>query len=144
MEAFRPAAAERADLLRELGVGSDRIAWIEAIRSGLAADVFIQLARRLGVSEAELAAVVGLSSSTLARRKRAGALAPDEGEHVVRVAALLDRAKAVFGSESEAADWLTSTNGALGGPTPLAFADTEFGAREVEDLLGRLEHGVYG
>jgi uncharacterized protein (DUF2384 family) len=31
----------------------------------------------------------------------------------------------------------------LGHATPLALADTEFGAREVEDLLGRLEHGVY-
>ena len=143
MEAFRPTPAEPVGLLRELGVGPDRLAWIEAVRSGLATDVFIELARRLGVSEAELAGVVGLSSRTLARRKRAGALAPDEGEHVIRVAALLARATAVFGSESEAADWLTSSNGALGGPTPLAFADTEFGAREVEDLLGRLEHGVY-
>lgn len=32
---------------------------------------------------------------------------------------------------------------ALGGDSPLALADTELGAREVDDLLGRLEHGVY-
>jgi uncharacterized protein (DUF2384 family) len=31
----------------------------------------------------------------------------------------------------------------LGGKTPLEYADTEPGAREVEDLLGRLEHGVF-
>lgn len=144
MEAFRPTASEAGGLFRDLGVGRDRLAWIDAVKSGLAAEAFSALARRLGVSEAELAGVVGLSSSTLARRKRAGALAPDEGEHVVRVAALLDRATEVFGRESEAADWLTSANGALGGRSPLAFADTEFGAREVEDLLGRLEYGVYG
>jgi len=31
---------------------------------------------------------------------------------------------------------------ALEGKTPLAYARTELGAREVEDLIGRLEHGV--
>jgi len=31
----------------------------------------------------------------------------------------------------------------LGGETPLEYAETEVGAREVEDLLGRIEYGVY-
>jgi uncharacterized protein (DUF2384 family) len=31
----------------------------------------------------------------------------------------------------------------LGGAVPLAYAETELGAREVEDLLGRIEYGVY-
>ena len=34
-------------------------------------------------------------------------------------------------------------NRALGGATPLDFAKTEPGAREVENVLGRLEHGVF-
>ena len=32
---------------------------------------------------------------------------------------------------------------ALGMKTPLQYAATESGAREVENLLGRLEHGVF-
>lgn len=113
------------------------------MEAGVATSVFVALARRLRVSESELAKVVGMSNSTLSRRKRSGVLAPDEGEHVVRVAALLDRAAAVFGDEAQAVDWLTSANLALDGRVPLVFAGTEFGAREVEDLLGRLEFGVY-
>jgi uncharacterized protein (DUF2384 family) len=31
----------------------------------------------------------------------------------------------------------------LGGAVPLEYAETEVGAREVENLLGRIEHGVY-
>ena len=31
---------------------------------------------------------------------------------------------------------------ALGGATPLGFARTEPGVREVEDLLGRIEYGI--
>ena len=39
--------------------------------------------------------------------------------------------------------WLNSPQVGLGGATPLEYAETEVGAREVEDLLGRIEHGVY-
>ena len=31
----------------------------------------------------------------------------------------------------------------LGGAVPLDYAETELGAREVEDLLSRIEYGVY-
>lgn len=143
MDVFRPPARRSGGLFRELGLDADRVGLIDAVKAGLPAEVFVALARRLGVSEAALAEVVGISGTTLARRKRAGALTPDEGEHVLRIAALLERATRVFGDEAEAADWLAEPNVALGHATPLGFADTEFGAREVEDLLGRLEHGVY-
>jgi uncharacterized protein (DUF2384 family) len=32
---------------------------------------------------------------------------------------------------------------ALGWRTPIDFAQTEPGAREVENLIGRIEHGVF-
>jgi uncharacterized protein (DUF2384 family) len=38
---------------------------------------------------------------------------------------------------------LTRPARALDGQTPLDFAGTEAGAREVESLIGRLEHAVY-
>lgn len=143
METFQPSAAPERGLFHELGLRPERAALIDAVKDGLPTRVFVDLARRLGVAEAALADVVGLSVSTLQRRKRAGELTPAEGEHVLRVAALLERARQVFGAEDVAADWLTQDNLALGHATPLRMADTELGAREVEDLLGRLEHGVY-
>jgi putative toxin-antitoxin system antitoxin component (TIGR02293 family) len=39
--------------------------------------------------------------------------------------------------------WLNSPNHGLGGRTPLQMAQTEAGSREVENLIGRLEHGVF-
>ena len=39
--------------------------------------------------------------------------------------------------------WLTSPQVGLGGAIPLEYAETEVGAREVENLLGRIEYGVY-
>jgi putative toxin-antitoxin system antitoxin component (TIGR02293 family) len=143
METFHPPEATPGGVLARLGLGAGRTAWIEAAKAGLSTDVFVRLALRLGISEARLAEVVGLSSTTLARRKRAGAFTAVEGEHVLRVAALLHRAAEVFGDEAEAAAWLTTENAALDHASPLSWAGSEFGAREVEDLLGRLEYGVY-
>ena len=39
--------------------------------------------------------------------------------------------------------WLKEPSWALGDVTPLQYADTELGAQGVEDLLGRIEHGVF-
>jgi putative toxin-antitoxin system antitoxin component (TIGR02293 family) len=143
MDAFRPPASDDTSPLHELGLAASTADLIEAVKAGLPARTFVALARALEVSEARLAAVVGISASTLARRKRAGELAPDEGEHVLRIARLLDRASGVFDDRGDASAWLVEPNLALGHRAPLDFADTELGAREVEDLLGRLEHGVY-
>jgi putative toxin-antitoxin system antitoxin component (TIGR02293 family) len=143
MDAFRPPTPRPQGILHDLGLIPTPSDLIAAVKAGLDVRVFVDLARRLGVSEARLAEVAGIAPSTLTRRKRAGALTPDEGEHVLRLAALLDRAVQVFEDEADAADWLRTPNLALGGDSPLALADTELGAREVDDLLGRLEHGVY-
>jgi putative toxin-antitoxin system antitoxin component (TIGR02293 family) len=42
-----------------------------------------------------------------------------------------------------AREWFKAPNRALGNTTPFEYADTEPGAREVEDVLGRIEHGVF-
>jgi putative toxin-antitoxin system antitoxin component (TIGR02293 family) len=143
MDAFRPPLLEPRGVLHDLGLAAPPLELIESVKAGLDTNVFMELARRLGISEACLAEIVGLAPTTLSRRKRSGTLTAAEGEHVLRVAALLERATELFEREDDAADWLSTNNAALGGGTPLALADTELGAREVEDLLGRLEHGVY-
>jgi uncharacterized protein (DUF2384 family) len=38
---------------------------------------------------------------------------------------------------------MLSPQPALGGATPIEVAQTELGSREIENLVGRIEHGVY-
>jgi len=52
------------------------------------------------------------------------------------------RAGEVFANRGKALRWLQSPNPALGGRTPLNAAQTSEGCREVEDILGRIEHGI--
>ena len=69
---------------------------------------------------------------------------PDESDRLLRASRVFGRALELFEGDPEAARrWLGLPQPALGGATPLAFARTEAGAREVEDLVGRLEHGVF-
>lgn len=49
----------------------------------------------------------------------------------------------MIGDEEKAVEWLQTPNRALGGERPLDQLDTDVGAREVEDLLGRIAYGVY-
>ena len=80
---------------------------------------------------------------TLHRRKIEGRLDAVESERVLRFARLMGKAINVFGSENNAREWLNKAQFGLGGAVPLDYAETEIGAREVENLLGRIEYGVY-
>jgi putative toxin-antitoxin system antitoxin component (TIGR02293 family) len=52
-------------------------------------------------------------------------------------------AEKVFGERAKASRWLHKPNRALGGVSPLSLLDTDLGTREVEQILGRIEYGVY-
>lgn len=116
---------------------------VETIRAGLPMVEFEALQNLLGLSAEELAAHLTISRSTLVRRRKSGRLEMQESDRLLRYARLFARAEATMGDANTAKDWLKQPARALGFETPLTFAETEAGTREVENLLGRIEHGVY-
>jgi len=116
---------------------------VEEIRKGFRFTAFERLCREMRLSIYEVAEIASIARRTLARRKREGRLRALESEKVFRIAFLFDRAVEVLGGEEHARQWITSPSMSLRGQTPFRHAETEVGAREVEDLLGRLEHGVF-
>jgi len=56
---------------------------------------------------------------------------------------LFSRAKQVFGTDENTRRWFNARILALGRKTPLEYAQTEPGAREVENIIGRIEDGVF-
>jgi putative toxin-antitoxin system antitoxin component (TIGR02293 family) len=116
---------------------------IGRVRDGLPLAEFHTLRDLLGLTEERMAGLLGMSRATLHRRKAHGTLDRAESDRLVRFARLLVRASDVLGSEKAARSWLTAPAVAFRGECPLDFADTEIGAREVEALLGRIEHGVF-
>ncbi|MGR3468356.1 MAG: type II RES/Xre toxin-antitoxin system antitoxin [Shimia sp.] len=87
---------------------------------------------------------IAIPYRTLARRRKAKeALKLEEADTLVRLLRIRAHALAVFEDEAVARDWLTLPNPALGDASPMEIAETDIGAREVEGVLGRIEHGVF-
>ena len=117
---------------------------MKAVRKGLPYRAWDRLRRNMGLPIDRLLELVDIPRRTLTRRKRDGRFLPDESDRLLRAARLFARALALFAGHRESAvEWLTAPQPALGGASPLAVATTELGAREVEALIGRLEHGVF-
>jgi putative toxin-antitoxin system antitoxin component (TIGR02293 family) len=116
---------------------------IGAVQSGLPFAEVEALRVGLDIPLERLAPKLGLSKATLHRRKLEGRLTPAESDRVIRYARLLGRAVDVLEGEEAARRWLNRPQYGLGGAIPLDYAETEAGAREVENVLGRIEYGVY-
>lgn len=116
---------------------------IEAVQVGLPVQELHVLRASLDLPMDQLASKLGISRATLHRRKVEGRLGAKESDRVLRFARLMGKAIEVFGGQDEARRWLKSPQFGLGGAVPLDYAETEVGAREVENLLGRVEYGVY-
>jgi len=124
-------------------------------KSFASADVIQRVAKGLPFSELEmlrseidepldsLARRLSISRSTLQRRRTEHRLSPQESDRVVRFWRLLQHATKVFGDVARARQWLKFPQRGLGAAVPLDYASTEVGAREVENLLGRIDYGVY-
>ena len=98
---------------------------------------------RHGYSDEEIWALV-VPKRTLARRVANNEpLTVEETDRALRlerIAALADR---VFGDHQKAHRWMRKPKHLLGGRTPVDFLASESGARQVEEMLYRIEHGMF-
>ena len=113
----------------------------EAIREGFPPAVVQELMQASGLTLRELAGALDLSARSLQRRRRSGRLAPYESDRLYRLARLVAIADECLGDHERAMRWLKRPNRALGGLAPVTAIDTELGARQVENILGRIAYG---
>lgn len=117
---------------------------LREIEDGFSYVAFEKLKEFVDVSMQELANFVQISHRTLNRRKAQGKLGSDESDRLVRLSRVLWRTLEMFEGDFEAARrWLSKSQVGLGGAAPLELVKSEVGAREIEALIGRLEHGVF-
>jgi putative toxin-antitoxin system antitoxin component (TIGR02293 family) len=84
-----------------------------------------------------------ISEGSLSRKRETGRLSADQSERLIRIARTFERALWLFdGDRDSARQWLETPIPSLAGLRPLDLARTEPGAREVDDLIGRIENGV--
>lgn len=127
---LRGGAASERDLRRRVEAGLP-YASLESVMT------------RFGLTRPEMSAVLRLPPRTMARRKRESRLDPDESDRLVRLARIAAEAARILGDKEKAVGWLRDPNMALGGEIPMELLQTYIGARQVEEMLGRIEYGVY-
>src|SRR6266540_3884727 len=75
--------------------------------------------------------------------KKQRRLHADESDRLLRLGRVAALAEEILGSHEKATRWLHEANVALGNEIPLRHLDSDLGARQVEDVLARIAHGVY-
>jgi putative toxin-antitoxin system antitoxin component (TIGR02293 family) len=113
-----------------------------SILRGLPFQAFEAVSANYGLPKPAVSRVLRVPERTLMRRKRRALFPVDESDRLVRLARIAALAEDVLGRRDKAGRWLQKPNRALGGATPLEQLDTELGARQVEQILGRIGHGV--
>jgi len=111
-------------------------------REGFPVAVLGALQRTAGLSPDETYEAI-IPRRTLAHRlKKHQRLSPDESNRVSRILRIFALAAETLGDDEQARHWLRRPLRQFGGRTPLAMLRTDLGAHQVENLLGRIAHGV--
>lgn len=122
----------------------DQLTLVSEIESGFPFETFTRLQEEVGLDTRYLAELISIAVRTLSRRKSEGRFKPDESDRLLRFARIFTLAMSLFeGNKAAAQEWLSLPNSALQGKSPLELSRTDVGAREVEGLAFRLEHGVF-
>lgn len=115
----------------------------EAIQDGLSFGAFEYVLRSDDLDPSEAYQLVGSRRTLMRKKKECKDLSPAESDRLARVVRIIARTEEALGDRAKARRWLRKTNRALAGRRPLDLLDSDAGARSVERVLGRIEHGVY-
>lgn len=96
--------------------------------------------KKIGFSDEEIHQLV-VPARTLGRRTET--LNLEESDKLQRLERVLDHAIRVLGASEKANRWLRKPNRALEGSVPIELLISETGARQVEEILGRIEYGMF-
>jgi putative toxin-antitoxin system antitoxin component (TIGR02293 family) len=114
------------------------------VMAGLPSSLLKQLADALGLKPSDLAPIINISETTILRRLQTRSkLKPDESQRVARLMRVYVNAVETFEDRGKTKTWLGNPLGVLGGKSPIELMASEQGARGVEQVLGRLNNGVF-
>lgn len=118
------------------------IALADVIHAGLPTTA-VDVALATGILTEEEMHELVVKKRTLQRRRDQKRLSPEESDKLARVVRGIARAEASLGDPAKARRWMRDPNRALQGRCPVDMLESDAGARAVEKVLGRIEHGIH-
>ncbi|MCK8560665.1 DUF2384 domain-containing protein [Yersinia ruckeri] len=147
MRTYHPSPMAKVSALwREIGLPASRgTALVDSIKLGFTVDVIDTIHLWADMPKSEILRATGIPSRSLTRRRtHDGRFTPEESERIARFVRVMDAAVDLFGGDrTKATAWMSMLVKGLGNRTPDSLLETETGALEICDLIGRLEHGVF-
>lgn len=118
--------------------------WTVQIEKGFPVSALEYLKESLGLSDRDISNALDVSARTASRWRHGGKarLPVSVSDRIFRFARIFALAEQVLEDRDAAREWLHDEQTGLGGRSPIELMRTEAGAREVESLLTRIEHGV--
>lgn len=102
------------------------------------------LISHLGISKKAFSEnILDASVKTLERKKSTDKLDKRTSSHVIEIAKVVEHAFEVFEDEDKVKSWLNAPNRALNGIKPIDLFYLPTGLGMVNDILGRIEHGIF-
>ena len=124
----------------------DYRARVARARQGIAVAEAARIMQTWSIPVVTFAALLGVSERQWSRARAGDSdrlLSPVASDRLLRASQVFEHASAVFDNDHDAVGWFSMPNHALSGQTPLSLMDTDAGVREVDDVLTRIEFGVY-
>jgi putative toxin-antitoxin system antitoxin component (TIGR02293 family) len=114
----------------------------DAVAEGLPKAALRQIASRVFIGKMEQRQLMNRIVPEATFKRRRDRLSAAESERTERIARVVANAEHVWGDRVDARRFLTTAHPALRGRSPLDTAMTELGARQVEEILGKIFHGL--
>jgi len=121
---------------------SIRIGLIDLIRNGLTLELVQQAVKSVNLTVKDLADYGVIPARTLTHSQQSGKFSAVQSDRLARFFRIFRLACDTFGQLEKATVWLNRSTRALSGHKPVELLDTEEGARLIEDLLHRINHGL--
>ncbi len=115
----------------------------ELTKKGLPKKALVNLAQYMHISLAAMTTILSITERTLQRKKDNDKLSSFISDQILQLADVYTKGEEVFGTSEKVSIWLEKSNKALGHKKPIELLSSSYGVQMVQNVLGRIEHGIY-
>jgi len=115
---------------------------IELTRTGIPTKSIGRIKEYTSLTDSELSNLLPISQRQLLRYPPTHKLNKEITSHLIQFIELFQKGFSLFG-EKKFKLWIRTPNTVLNKNRPIDILDTSIGIEMVEDVLGRIQHGVY-
>lgn len=121
---------------------NQRIDLIKIIRTGIPNSELERIKSFTTLDDNELSNILPISKRQLIRYSPSHILNKEITSHLIQLVELFQKGYRLFGTD-KFNNWIRTNNKVLRNSKPIEIMDSSIGIELIEDIIGRIEHGVY-